>query len=477
MFQPSPRRIHSLLIAPALLPLLMLLGPKVLDNHPPVAASDSYTIHGCPITLNPGVTANDSDPDNDPLFISGFPQSPAHGGVSQVGNNVSYCPNSGYVGSDSFTYTLCDNHGACTTGNVTLNIVNQPPNGVDDSYNVHGTTEVGPFLANDSDPEGDAVTMRNIVNFPEHGGLSGVTQNDKKLYGPNFGYVGPDSFTYQVCDSLNLCSVATVHLNVVNQPPVGGDDFYNVHGATEVGPFFANDSDPDGDQISGGNILTFPQHGSLSGVTQNDKKLYSPSSGYVGPDSFTYQLCDNLGKCSAVTVNISVNNNPPVAGDDAYLVPGPSTTIGPFLVNDSDPDGDGLSQPDIVDFPQHGSLSGVTQPDEKLYSPNDGYTGIDRFTYRICDNLGACSTATVTLDMGGDGKNNGSCNCNECVGEPVNVTTGNVYLEQSDYQLSGVGPITDITRSYNSMSQAIGIFGRGWSTMSAGLHPQSSDRS
>ena len=108
MFSLSPRKFHSLLIAPALLPVLMLLFSSAPPNNPPVAGNDSYTIHGCPVLLDPKVTANDSDPDGDPIFVSGFPAPPAHGGLSNLGNgNVSYCPNYGYVGADSFTYQVC----------------------------------------------------------------------------------------------------------------------------------------------------------------------------------------------------------------------------------------------------------------------------------------------------------------------------------------------------------------------------------
>ncbi len=50
------------------------------------------------------------------------------------------------------------------------------------------------------------------------------------------------------------------------------------------------------------------------------------------------------------------------------------------------------------------------------------------------------------------------------LGEPFNVTTGNVYLQQGDYQLPGVGFSIDVTRTYNSNSQSSGLFGRGWSS-------------
>src|ERR1700682_2623765 len=130
MFALAPRKLQSLLISPALLPLLMLIGSRVSDNHPPVAVDDSYTIHGCAIPVQPAITTNDSDPDGDPLFIDAFPQLPTHGSVSRgASNSVSYCPNYGYIGADSFTYEICDNQGACSTGAVSLSVVNQAPNG------------------------------------------------------------------------------------------------------------------------------------------------------------------------------------------------------------------------------------------------------------------------------------------------------------------------------------------------------------
>jgi YD repeat-containing protein len=60
--------------------------------------------------------------------------------------------------------------------------------------------------------------------------------------------------------------------------------------------------------------------------------------------------------------------------------------------------------------------------------------------------------------------NAGAASCN-MVGRPVNVTNGNTYLAQNDYQLAAIGPAIALTRSYNSVSQSIGLFGRGWSTV------------
>src|ERR1044072_9660788 len=142
MFSLSFRRFHTLLFSPTLLPLLVFISSGPVPNSPPVAVDDSYTIHGCAL-LHPKVTANDADPDNDPIFVGGFPNMPTHGGLSNNGNNnLFYCPNYSYVGADSFTYQLCDPQSACTTATGSLNIVNEPPVGVTDTFNIHGRTIV-----------------------------------------------------------------------------------------------------------------------------------------------------------------------------------------------------------------------------------------------------------------------------------------------------------------------------------------------
>jgi len=58
----------------------------------------------------------------------------------------------------------------------------------------------------------------------------------------------------------------------------------------------------------------------------------------------------------------------------------------------------------------------------------------------------------------------GRMSCNKGVGGPVSVTSGNVYFQQRDYQLPGIGEGISITRDYNSISQKIGLFGRGWTS-------------
>lgn len=348
---------------------------------------------------------------------------------------------------------------------------NPAPVANDDAYTVHVGGDIGPMFQNDSGVEG---MQLNIVSYPAHGTLSGTATTDTKLYQSNDpSYVGTDTFTYKACDFQACSNTATVTITIVNRKPVAGNDSYNVHGGADIGPMLVNDTDPDGDQISWV-FLSAPAHGTLTGLAQPDMKNYQANYGFTGVDTFTYKACDSFNLCSdPATVTLSVANNAPVAGSDQYRVIG-AGIIGPMLANDSDPDGDGFNGPAIVmGGASHGIVYGLPYPnypnDVKQYVPDAGFAGTDSFQYEICDVLGACSRTAVTLWVPGDGENDGPCSgCNKggpaAVAEPINVTNGNMYVQQSDYSLPSVGYDISITRTFNSNSQQTGIFGRGWSS-------------
>src|SRR5437762_1890048 len=86
----------------------ILVDPPV--NDAPVAVDDSYTTAE-DTTLNlaaPGVLANDSDVDGNPLSVA-LVSSPAHGTLALNSNgSFSYTPAVNYNGADSFTYQAND---------------------------------------------------------------------------------------------------------------------------------------------------------------------------------------------------------------------------------------------------------------------------------------------------------------------------------------------------------------------------------
>ncbi len=92
-------------------------------NDNPVASDDQATTNE-DVPVDVDVVANDTDIDGDSLFISSLSQ-PTNGSVVDNGDGtVTYTPNSGYFGSDSFNYTVSDGALSDTaTVNLTINEV------------------------------------------------------------------------------------------------------------------------------------------------------------------------------------------------------------------------------------------------------------------------------------------------------------------------------------------------------------------
>src|SRR5712691_953975 len=209
MFPLSPRRFHSLLLASALLPFLFLISQSASNNHPLTEVDANLTVHGI---------LHGSFPFSDPLrLVSNGPVSKGtlrtfgrFNGFSQ--DSFIYEPNYGYVGADSFTYHACDSSNNCVDGTINLDVVNNPPNAVDDSYTVRDILYGGgdtPLTLNDSDPDGDPIRVLSVTPA-SHGTFNYDFNNDSFIYQPDPGFTGTDSVTYRVCDNLGLCAVGTV---------------------------------------------------------------------------------------------------------------------------------------------------------------------------------------------------------------------------------------------------------------------------
>ena len=99
----------------------------VLEALPPTANTDTAaTFENTSVRIN--VLANDTDPDGDTLTLTGFRQA-AHGMVlANPDSSLTYTPSAGFVGVDSFTYTICAPEGcdvSRTTATVTVNVVSR----------------------------------------------------------------------------------------------------------------------------------------------------------------------------------------------------------------------------------------------------------------------------------------------------------------------------------------------------------------
>ena len=205
-------------------------------NTAPVPAADAYQLNengSLTVDAASGVLANDTDPDGTPITAQIRTQ-PASGTVSlNADGSFSYTPNHGFVGTDTFTYFANDgSDSGFATVTLVVNAVNEAPTGVADAYVVtqNGTLSVDAahgVLVNDSDPDGDHLSA-TLLTSPQHG-LFSLNTDGSFSYVPDFGYLGPDSFTYLLRDgTVSTPVTVTLSVNAPPRPIVILDDNANV---------------------------------------------------------------------------------------------------------------------------------------------------------------------------------------------------------------------------------------------------------
>ncbi|WP_423149085.1 Ig-like domain-containing protein, partial [Rubrolithibacter danxiaensis] len=117
----------------------------------------------------------------------------------------------------------------------------------------------------------------------------------------SFNWNGQDGTDYAAADA-----TVTITIAPVNDIPVANDDEFYMEQDTKLSGECgcSNDSDPDGDKLMF-TKLTEPANGAAS-ISTTGKLAYTPNSGYVGLDNFTYQACDASGACDIARITINV---------------------------------------------------------------------------------------------------------------------------------------------------------------------------
>lgn len=332
---------------------------------------------------------------------------PANGSVSLNGSILIYTPDEDFEGTDTFSYTICNVVGECDEATVTIIVdnaeINSAPIAVDDSYTLQTNEPVVlEVLQNDMD-DNPPLVLTGIFNVPEN--VSVTIQNNAISVGFQTGAADSVAFNYVVCDTAEppLCDTALVTIVLENITPPDTIIAINDTLATNPADTLQHINVLENDLGENIVLISFsqPQHGVV--LLNTDGTLtYIPDGDFEGTDSFTYTMCNNNGDCDEATVYINVDsddNDAPIAQDDMATTDMFVTIAIDVAANDSDPNGDELSDPEIVSPPQHGTAT--VQLGQIVYEPADGFYGTDTFTYSICDTVAApstlCDTATVTI--------------------------------------------------------------------------------
>ncbi|RYF75722.1 MAG: tandem-95 repeat protein, partial [Cytophagaceae bacterium] len=392
--------------------------PVGVTNTAPVALDDALlTQKGTSATGT--VAANDSDPQGQPLVFAQL-SNPANGTVvfSSTGS-YTYVPAPGFVGSDAFTYQVCDNASPvlCTTATVHLTVqpaVSGPPVVTPDIANTSpGKPVSGNVLTNDSDPQGLPLTA-SVTTQPTAGTVT-MSPDGSYTYTPPVGFTGTVSFCYTATNTSGLSASTCVSINVnpdpsplVNDAPIANNDNTQTTAGTSVTVVvLANDTDPDSATTLSGQLAnpTIPSQPSVgTAVVNNDGTItFTPPTGFTGVVSFPYSVCDKATPALCATAVVSVNVQPtppvgttlaPVAVDDALLTQVNVPKTGTVAANDSDPQGLPLTY--TTGQPASGTVV-MSPTGSYTYTPAPGYVGPTSFTYSVCNSAGQCDVSTVSV--------------------------------------------------------------------------------
>ena len=397
---------------------------NVIGNIPPVANNDpATTLENTPVDIN--VIANDTDSDGtiDPATVA-ITGNPTNGSaVAHTDGTVTYTPDNGFDGTDTFTYTVNDNQGA-TSNQATVTVtVNAGSATKFVAYNdlawASGqiNSNITTYTTGQNGLLKDYATgIDTTVTLTVAGGYIDATTLTQGSNANN----GTDAYTVfnGIMNGMGLISYGATNLtfsftgldpNLTYEFVLFGNrdnaSYTTRMTTTAISDvaYFTNTSTP-GTDFSG------PSDPSVTIVNG-----YNTVNGYVarftninpGPDGdllITVSSDDSHFYANALMLKaVQFANIPPVANNDPATT-GENTPVDINVIA-NDTDSDGTIDPATVAItgnPTNGSA--VAHTDGTVtYTPDNGFDGTDTFTYTVNDNQGATSnqaTVTVTVNAG-----------------------------------------------------------------------------
>ena len=287
---------------------------------------------------------------------------------------------------------------------------NTAPVAANDTYSADQDTALNiaapGVLGNDTDADSDTLTAVKVSD-PANGTLT-LNPDGSFVYTPNAGYTGLDSFTYKANDGTADSNIVTVTITVSSEPnsaPVAANNAYTIAQDTAlnvaVPGVLGNDTDADSDTLTAIKVSD-PTHGTLA-LNANGSFVYTPTANFNGVDSFTYKANDGTADSAVATVTITVtseSNSAPVAVNDTYSADQDTAlniAAPGVLDNDTDADSETLTAIKVRD-PANGTLT-LSANGSFVYTPTNGYSGPDSFTYKANDGSADSNVATVTITV------------------------------------------------------------------------------
>ena len=321
------------------------------------------------------ITLLASDIENDPLqYQIIFP--PTSGTLMPLSNGIyEYQPDSGFIGTDEFTFHV--NDGEYTSNNASVSIIIGTISAVTEEE--HSVTLCVQFGA-------------KIFENVSHGNTQWVDQ--QLIYTPSTDYVGYDTLRYQNPGDPVIREIV-IRIEPVNDAPVIQEIDTVVLNEDESTSIPIDIVEPDGDAFT--LTYTLPNHGTI--VDSDNMLTYYPDANYYGEDHFIVSVTDGI-LADSQDINISVlsKNDIPVIGKLQTIEVMEDHAVDITIVA-TDVDLDTLLL-QIVEQPAHGQLNGKTLDMMHLiYIPSSNYEGWDQVSFKIFDGLAHSETRQLSIHV------------------------------------------------------------------------------
>lgn len=261
------------------------ISEKPIEPTPaeiPVANDDAVSTTEDEELVMAGLLENDLLHNN--ARLDAIDSESAEGGeiIDNRDNTYTYIPLSGFIGEDSFQYTICDGEENCDTATVTVTVSDAgTPEASDDSYStlLSVSLEIDDLLAND-----DTVDSARLSSVDDSNTKGEVTLNEDGTvtYVPATGFIGEDSFSYSICDDDQpeaSCASAVVTITVME--PVA----LNI--PAEISDYYANVAFSTNAELNYEILqeLTIDQHTTVLSYGQRHDHLYEADEDLDEPDN------------------------------------------------------------------------------------------------------------------------------------------------------------------------------------------------
>ena len=433
-------------------------------NDTPVAPSVSVSVQEDTLLLSSGIIAA-TDPDNtrDGIvsdLLSFTPQTTAglYGTLTlNAAGTYTYTLNNslsvvqalgqGESLSETFNYTVKDQHGGITVGTLTVNISGTNDLPVPTVQTASLTEDVKAVALGSLRPVPDP-DVNDIVTFVPQSSTAGLygtltlNANGSYVYVLNNSSaavqgLGPgesvtDTFAYAVSDGHGgtAASTLTLAINGTNDAPTVGTASASI-GEEAAGPANAlsgllptpYDADirdtvsfvPQTNRAGTWGTLTLRADGTYTYALTDSAALHSLGAGQIAYDTFAYTVADNHGASVTNTLTITVigvNDAPSVASATASVQEDTLLTASGILPAPTDPDAGDRPQfvMQLSTQGQYGTLF-LSPAGAYTYTLNNGLPAVhalgegdtltDTFTYTVTDGHGGTATNTLTVTING----------------------------------------------------------------------------